>query len=168
MGPFVFLPQVNLVVCTQCMYCVIVAHIDRHLRQPCHRRFYTQKQRCDIISEVLTIPDVIKDKAELQQWPWPPPSIDPIPYIKPPMQDGLGCNACPYVARQVKRIQKHYQERHEWVNERKRGRYTTKSLAAMSPVPWRSNVTCQRVFDWGHKSSWFEVSRGRAISEARA
>ncbi|KAL6405833.1 hypothetical protein AUP68_10972 [Ilyonectria robusta] len=68
MGPFVFLPQVNLVVCTQCMYCVIVAHIDRHLRQPCHRRLYTQKQRCDIISEVLTIPNGFRVRGVKLLW----------------------------------------------------------------------------------------------------
>ncbi|KAL6405859.1 hypothetical protein AUP68_10999 [Ilyonectria robusta] len=65
MGPFVFLPQVNLVVYTHCRYCVIVAHIDRHLRQPYYRRAYTGKQQCDIISKALTIPNIIKDKAEL-------------------------------------------------------------------------------------------------------
>ncbi|KAH7142951.1 hypothetical protein B0J13DRAFT_636782 [Dactylonectria estremocensis] len=163
-GPFVHLAQLDLVVCTQCKCGDLAAQVNSHLLHPRHRRNFTQKQRHNIKTQVLNIPGIIKDPASLLQWTLPFPDTDPIPYIKPPMSDGLGCNACLYVVRGIQRMQEHCRDDHGWVNDWKRGGRVKQRAQQERLVPWRSNVRCQRIFEWGYRSCWFEVGRDRADS----
>lgn len=163
-GPFVHLAQLDLVVCTQCMCGVLAAHVNSHLLHSRHRRNFTQKQRHNIKTQILNIPGIIKDQTSLLQWTLPSPDTDPIPYIKPPMSDGLGCNICLYVVRNIRGILEHYRDDHGWVNDWKRGGRVKQRAQQERLVPWRSNVRCQRIFEWGYRSCGFEVGRDRVDS----
>lgn len=115
------------------------------------------KRACEIVQ---AIPGIIRNQTALRKWTVPPPTTAPIPLIAPPEGDGLACQRCPYVARQIFSIQEHCRKENGWINERRRGRCTKKWAAKERSVPWRTGVRCQRFFRSRVASGWFEVGRG--------
>ncbi|KAH7109812.1 hypothetical protein EDB81DRAFT_927725, partial [Dactylonectria macrodidyma] len=155
MEPFVHLPEYPFVICKPCAAAFVADEVISHLQAQ-----HTVGSAAQQIHKIVqAIPGIIHNQKELQQWSVPPPTTAPIPIIPPPMHDGFGCNRCPYVARQIQRIQQHCRDEHGWVNDRKRGRRTKAKEAAMAPVPWKTGVQCQRFFRARVASSWFEVGR---------
>ncbi|KJZ71002.1 hypothetical protein HIM_09613 [Hirsutella minnesotensis 3608] len=163
-SPFVYSSQLNLVVCIDCKVAIVAMEAKGHLNHLRHRRIFAPSQRNDILDRILSIPDIIKDQAELQQRVPPLPSTNPIPYIKPPMHDGLGCNQCPYVVRDIRRMQEHCRTEHSWVNDwKKGGDVARRAREQRESRPWRTGVSCQRLCNWGYGNRWFEVSRPEGI-----
>ncbi|KAH8648880.1 hypothetical protein BGZ61DRAFT_42838, partial [Ilyonectria robusta] len=158
MEPFIYLPEYPFVICQACRVACVGNEVTRHITSK-HAGSPASVKLKEIQAAVEVIPGIIRNQKELKDWLVPPPTTAPIPHIPPPKEDGLGCNQCPYVARQIKRMQQHCRDKHGWVNNRKRGRYTNTSEAAIPPVPWRTGVQCQRFFRNRVASSWFEVGR---------
>ncbi|KAF6525709.1 hypothetical protein HZS61_011504 [Fusarium oxysporum f. sp. conglutinans] len=93
MEPFVHLPEYPFAICQKCKVGFITSEVANHLKRK-HGNI-SQKERQRIKQAVATCEGVAKDQAELQGWILPPPTISPNPYIKPPQEDGLGCDDCP-------------------------------------------------------------------------
>ncbi|EXA28835.1 hypothetical protein FOVG_19585 [Fusarium oxysporum f. sp. pisi HDV247] len=123
-------------------------------------------ERHEVIQAIQAIPDIIQDQAGLQAFPFPPPTTKPIPFIAPPV-GRIACNECPYNVKAIKDIQKHYTEKHKWVNDRRRGRSSKEIEARERQVPWRTGIPCQRFFPGRAASRWFEVNRGCEEEGAR-
>ncbi|WKT53603.1 Protein of unknown function DUF3505 [Fusarium oxysporum f. sp. vasinfectum] len=158
-GPFVHLAKLNLVICLNCKTAVLARHVKAHLVDALHRQYFTLKERRKISNQILEIPNIIKDMDDLQHWKFPSPSAESIPYLEPPLHGGLGCNSCPHVGSDLRRIREHYRKDHSDVLE-------ADSLVDLSRQGqhshlWRNNVTYQRMFRCGQKSSWFEVDRAK-------
>jgi Orsellinic acid/F9775 biosynthesis cluster protein D len=141
MEPFVHVPECPFVICKRCKIGLVanevINHVKRHADISCQRGSAIDQMAKDM-------PDIAKDQAGLQQWKLPAPDIDPIPYIEPPVQDGLGCNACPYVVRDVRQMQRHCRIEHGWVNDwKKGGNVAQRARRVRPPCPWRTGVRCQ-------------------------
>jgi hypothetical protein len=158
-GPFVHLAELNLVICLDCKTAVLARQVKIHLVDPLHRQHFTLKERRDISDQILEIPNIIKDADDLQNWKFPSPDVEPIPYLEPPLHGGLGCNSCPHIGRDLRRIREHYRRDHSDVLEANNS-VDLSRLGQQSHL-WRNNVTYQRMFRSGQKSSWFEVGRVR-------
>jgi hypothetical protein len=158
-GPFVHLVELNLVICLDCKTAVLARQVKTHLVDPLHRQHFTLKERRDISNQILEIPNIIKDADDLQNWKFPSPDAEPIPYLEPPLHGGLGCNSCPHIGRDLRRIREHYRRDHSDVLEA----YNSVDLSKLGQQShlWRNNVTYQRMFKSGQRSSWFEVARIR-------
>lgn len=104
-----------------------------------------------IIDTVQQIPGLIQDQAQLAQYTLPDRQRA-IPHIQAPKQDGLRCKACPYVVREVRRMQQHCREQHGWQNDWRRGSHKKAEPPKRHPSPWTENVWCQRLFAGGGAS----------------
>ena len=124
-----------------------------------HRQHFTLKERRNISNQILEIPSIIKDVDDLQNWKFPSPDAEPIPYLEPPLHGGLGCNSCSHIGRDLRRIREHYRRDHSDVLEANNS-VDLSRLGQQSHL-WRNNVTYQCMFGSGQKSSWFEVGRVR-------
>ncbi|KAG6996471.1 hypothetical protein FocnCong_v014856 [Fusarium oxysporum f. sp. conglutinans] len=159
-GPFVHIVELNLVICLDCKTAILAKQVKAHLVDPLHRQHLTLKERRNISNQILEIPNILKDTDDLQHWKFPPPEAEPIPYLEPPLHNGLGCNSCRYIGRDLRRIREHYRQEHSDVLER--GNPVDLSRLDQQSDLWRNDVTYQRMFRGGQKSSWFEVSRAEA------
>lgn len=79
-------------------------------------------ERCKIVSAVKSINKIIRRQADLENFKFPPPTIEPILYLEPPRSKSMKCRACPHIACQIQKIQAHCHEKHGWINPRKKGR----------------------------------------------
>ncbi|KAL3595891.1 hypothetical protein FPOAC2_10261 [Fusarium poae] len=156
-GPFVHFAELNLVICLDCKTAVLARQVKTHLVDPLHRQHFTLKERRNISNQILEIPSIIKDVDDLQNWKFPSPDTEPIPYLEPPLHGGLGCNSCPHIGRDLRRIREHYRKDHIDVLEA--NNLVDLSMLGQQSHLWRNNVTYQRMFRRGPKSSWFEVGR---------
>ncbi|KAH7111676.1 hypothetical protein B0J13DRAFT_659876, partial [Dactylonectria estremocensis] len=115
LGPFVHLPQYNVVVCRLCRYAVVAKEIPSHLlHQIVHQRQFTSQERQDIKGRIEAIPGILKTQEALQDFQYPPTNTPVIPFIEPPRPDGMQCIECSRVFRQKRRIQQHCREEHGW------------------------------------------------------
>ncbi|KAF4473075.1 ATP-dependent DNA helicase Q1 [Fusarium albosuccineum] len=165
MEPFVHSPEYPFVICKRCKVGFVTSEVVNHLKTK--HGHIDKKERQRIKQAVAACDGVSKDQAELRGWVLPPPTIGPNPYIKAPQQDGLGCNHCIYVVREVRRIREHCRDQHGWINSRKKGGRHRAGPQAQ-PVPWRSGVQCQQVCHWGHGRRWFEVGRPESDTQRQA
>ncbi|KAK2469353.1 hypothetical protein H9L39_19070 [Fusarium oxysporum f. sp. albedinis] len=117
-GPFVHVVELNLVICLDCETAILARQVKAHLVDPLHRQHLTLKERRNISNQILEIPNILKDTDDLQHWKFPPPEAEPIPYLEPPLHNGLGCNSCRYIGRDLRRIREHYRQEHSDVLER--------------------------------------------------
>ncbi|KAJ4194612.1 hypothetical protein NW759_016497 [Fusarium solani] len=156
--PFIYLDEYPFVICKSCSIGIIASEVMNHLKSK-HSQI-DRKDRKRINAAIMTMDGVAKDQAELRCWALPPPTTGPIVYIKPPKNDGLGCQHCPYVVRDTVQIRKHYREQHGLTNGPKRTGSTRRGTRReQDPVPWRVGVQCQRICHWGYGNRWFEVGR---------
>ncbi|KAL9572228.1 hypothetical protein ACKAV7_003641 [Fusarium commune] len=156
MEPFVYLPEFPVIICKSCQFACVAKEADSHLRV---QHSMPAAERHIIIQAIQAIPNIIQDQAGLQAFPFPPPTTKPIPFIAPPVSR-IACDECPYNVKAIKDIQKHYKEKHKWVNDRRRGRSSREIEARERQVPWRTGIQCQRFFPGRAASRWFEVNRG--------
>lgn len=158
MDPFVHLAEFFLVVCTRCQFACVADEVQSHLRD--RHPEVSAERRARIAEAVVSIPNIIRSQEDLARLPYPTPTHAPIPYIKPPQTNGLGCKECSFVVRTKTRIKKHCREDHGWQNPNKRGR-TRKPKDAKEPEgPWAEGIQCQQFFPSRGGRRWFEVGRG--------
>ncbi|KJK87120.1 hypothetical protein H633G_09028 [Metarhizium anisopliae BRIP 53284] len=165
--PFILLESYRLVVCRRCQFAVVSNEVYSHLRVR-HQDIPVPKRR-KIAKAIAICPNIIQDQAGLVDFPFPSPTISYIPHLAPPHRDGLKCRQCPYIARQLQKIQAHCRTHHGWVNKRTAGRPDLKRrrspsdgpgmTEAQAGLPWRENVACQRFFPSRLASGWFEIGR---------
>lgn len=104
LGPFTFLHKYRTFVYRNCEFAVLVNEVSSHLvKRP---QKITPTERRNIVRDTADLPDARRIQADLQGFCFPPPTIDCVPYLAPPETDGLKCHECPYIARQVQKIQK--------------------------------------------------------------
>lgn len=162
-GPFVYLEQLSLVVCSICKYAVLADGIRNHLLHRRHQYSLSAGEKTKIISIVSTIPRILKKQDDLLGFRFPPPETKPLPFIEAPKHDGLRCNNCGYVTRQIGNMQKHCRQKHRWQNDWTKGGNVKRKAELPRDLPWTTGVSCQRLFDHGRASSWFEVGKELAI-----
>ncbi|PNP50596.1 hypothetical protein FNYG_15951 [Fusarium nygamai] len=162
MDPFVYhSPAFPFPICTKCGYACVANEVLAHLKN--NHASITKFEARQVQEAVNTIPGVIKNQAELEKWEPPSPTIERIPYISPPKDDGKGCNECKYVGSDDRRISDHYKVEHGFVGGRKRGRYAGR--ITITEKPWREGVRYQRLFRSRAKSGFIEVERGIEVRE---
>ena len=161
--PFVFLQRYRLAVCEKCGVAVLAKEVITHLRE--RHRDVPVPRRQQIAASVEGWPNVIQDQAGLVGFLYPP-STSYIPRLAPPRTHGRKCWKCPYIARQLQKIQAHCRNYHGWVNGRGPGRSSLKrkrqpadALETLPELPRRENVACQRFFRSRNAIDWFEVDR---------
>ncbi|KAH6953953.1 hypothetical protein BKA56DRAFT_707727 [Ilyonectria sp. MPI-CAGE-AT-0026] len=158
MEPFMYLLQYRIVVCKICGFACVSDEVATHLQVRHHD--LPPAERHKVAEEIKKIPNIIRNQQGLSGFRFPPPTADPIPYLRSPEPDGLKCRQCPYIARQRQRIQAHCHKSHEWHNPNGRGRPSQNPPQPESEeLPWRSGVQCQRFFPSRAASGWFEIGR---------
>ena len=140
--PFIFLERYRLAVCEECGLAVLSKEVLSHLRA--RHRGIDVSRRHKIAEAVSSWPSVIQDQAGLRRFSFPPPTISYIAQLAAPKTDGLKCRKCPYIARQLQKIQGDCRDSHGWVNSRSAGQPGRKrkreSGETESELPWRENV----------------------------
>ncbi|KAK4155073.1 hypothetical protein C8A00DRAFT_42226 [Chaetomidium leptoderma] len=159
MEPFTHLTTYPFVICKTCGFACIADEVTTHLRK--HHDSVKAKDRAAIAALVGEIPGVVCNQAELRTFRFPPPTVEPIPFITPLETDGLRCDTCGYVTRRLRWIQEHCRKDHGWVNDWQKGGNVVKKAKQERAVPWTTGVRCQRFFRSRAASQWFEVGRAR-------
>ncbi|EWY79398.1 hypothetical protein FOYG_17443 [Fusarium oxysporum NRRL 32931] len=162
-GPFIYLEQLRLVVCNVCRYAVLADGIRNHLLHRRHQYSLSAAEKKEIICTVSSIPGILKQQDDLLNFPFPPPETKPLPFIEAPKHDGLRCNECGYVTRQTGNMQKHCRKKHGWQNDWTKGGNVKQKSELPRDLPWTSGVSCQRLFNHGRASNWFEVGKETVI-----
>ena len=137
--PVIFLERYRLAVCEECGLAVLSKEVLGHLRA--QHRGIDVSRRHKIAEAVSSWPSVIQDQAGLRGFSFPPPTISYIPQLAAPKTDGLKCHKCPYIARQLQKIQGHRRDSHGWINSRSAGQTGCKrkreSGETDSELPWQ-------------------------------
>ena len=155
MEPFTVLEPYKVLVCTPCRHGCTVEEINTHLRSK--HRYFSISERNAIVRATQQSTGRFKNQAELEFFVLPQSPIPAVPELAGPYLDGLKCDQCSYIARQIQLIQKHCRIIHGWSNPRTRGRNTAEKASLMPGNPWRSGVPSQRFFPSRRASGWFEV-----------
>lgn len=165
MNPFVHLPEYHVIVCSgqKCKYAVLPVHINSHLGSPHHN--YNREQRDQVIREIQQIPELIQDVRGLATFQFPAPTSPAVSELQAVMPNGLQCRSCSYICQTERRMRAHCTDKHQWKNERKKGRPSYKKRQLEPTRPWVSGVHCQQFFVHGPKSQLFEVMRGEGVEE---
>jgi hypothetical protein len=153
-GPLDFLAAYGVLVCRECRYACPTDEAATHLRAR-HRRL-SATYRSGVVRAVQSLPARYRRQADLASFTLPAQPVPAIPQLDGPFPDGLKCRACPYVARQVRRIQEHCRTVHGWANPQRRGR-PVQAAGGDNTLPWHMGVWCQRFFPSRLASGWFEV-----------
>lgn len=165
-GPFTFLPDYKVLVCRLCAFAVLVDEVGTHLQK--RHRDINSKERWAVINRAAELQGARRNQGDLLGFQFPPPTIDYVPYLAPPREDGLKCRECTYISRQIQKIKEHCKTKHKWKNARGPGRPESKRkmtaqgellVADDSVLLWREGVRCQRFFLSRYASGWFEVGR---------
>ncbi|KAH8799326.1 hypothetical protein F5884DRAFT_869058 [Xylogone sp. PMI_703] len=171
MKEYVHLPEFPVIICTMCKYGVVRDHIEAHFTGESHKKLGKAK-RAELVAEIARIDGLISNEAELEQreFPFPPPTSALILALGEPQTNGLRCtfrldNAeCGYICCSLRYMRKHELKAHGWKSERKGGRPRKDGTSTTVDVPWTAGVHCQRFFNHGPKSRYFEV---RPVAETR-
>ncbi|KAJ3454446.1 hypothetical protein MRS44_018340 [Fusarium solani] len=160
MEPFIYLETYRIPVCKKCEFACVSNEVPTHL-QTRHRDIPPTERRR--VAEVIgSIPGVIKDQSGLEEFQFPPPTINEVPFLTPPKPDGLKCRKCPYIVKHLKKIKAHCHGCQHWKNPKSRGRPRQIGSELEVELPWREEVLCQRFFPSRRASGWFEVGRKTA------
>jgi hypothetical protein len=166
-SPFVQLRGYPFVVCTTCEFPCVGGQVATHLRK--YHATIPSDKRQKITKDIQAIPGIVVNQADLVGFQYPPPTVDPIPFIARPRKDGLRCNECSFIVRTYQGIQRHCRERHGWVNDWQKGGDVAKRAKQQRVCPWTTGVRCQRFFRSHAASQWFEVGRhseGQHVADA--
>ena len=157
------MPEFRVLICSKCQYAVLPSEIDTHFqKKPTHGLNKTSRQR--IVQAVGRIPRLIQDQKELKEFGFvfPPPTAPAIPELGEPRKDGLKCpfdkpngKPCTFIVRYSQRIREHCREVHQQGQPKQNG--PPRKEHRSPKVPWEEKVHCQRFFDHGLYSGFFEV-----------
>ncbi|KAF6805085.1 hypothetical protein CPLU01_16012 [Colletotrichum plurivorum] len=162
--PFVVDAEFSVAICQKCRYAVVSDEVLAHLRN--HHRRIKVAERKRIIERIQSVRGIIRSQTELQSFPYPDATVEPIAHIAPPQADGLRCQACRYACRRVRNMQEHCRVEHGWKNEWQKGGNVRSKARAARAMPWTTDVLCQRFFPSRAGSRWFEVGRGQGAATA--
>lgn len=165
MEPFVYLERYRVSVCQKCRFACVSDEVPTHLQT--QHQDITPAQRHKVARDIARIPGIIKDQLGLQDFQFPPPTISEIPFLIPPKPDGLKCRKCPYIAKQEKKIHKHFRTCHGWQNPQSRGRPKKGDIDLAPERLWIEHVPCQRFFLSRAASGQFEVGRKMAAYKGK-
>lgn len=155
--PFVVDWQFRVVICLECHFACVGQEIATHLHHADHVK-RSLRQRQNIASAIQKLP-ILQTQSDLQGFSFPLPTDVAHPQLQEPKNDGLACRSCGYISRHIQQMQSHQRTDHGWINPRDRGRSSVAStLLDQQPLPWRTNVACQRFFRSRAASHWFEVT----------
>ena len=159
-APLVISSEIPFITCGRCKVIVLVVEIYAHL----HKQHKIKPRKARLIeAKAQAIPGVIQHQDDLRMWNTPPPTNDAVPELGQPASDGLSCDECQFIIRDIKGMQRHFKA-HGWVNPRRKGGNGAARSSRPQEVPWRTNVRCQRLGRSRHSNQWFEVERGQDIS----
>ena len=158
MEPFIYLEQYLLVICTECIFACLGDKIPTHLHT--RHRDIGRERRQEIIEAVRQIPRLLRRQADLANLQVPDPEGPAIAQLAAPRTDGLGREQCPYVIRQVRKMQDHCHTEHSWQTDWVKGGHIKRKAQAKRVFPWREGVRCQQWFPSRAGRRWFEVERG--------
>ncbi|KAL4861596.1 hypothetical protein BDV12DRAFT_207891 [Aspergillus spectabilis] len=160
MDLFTYNPTYRVWICTPCGYAICPPHLTTHLakKHQEHPSAATSPLRQIILDQII-------------QRPWLNPSNEPCPVptlSSPPIEGltlfrGLGCPHCPYVARSVRSMAKHYQKTHGVPGNTRAGR---RPRGYHPHYPWRP-LHCQRFFPTAAGSSFFVVESRTSLDGNR-
>ncbi|KAH7232460.1 hypothetical protein B0J15DRAFT_455425 [Fusarium solani] len=105
MEPFVYLERYRVPICKDCHFACVSNEVPAHLQT--RHRHMTPAERQEVAGNIARIPGIIRDQSGLDEFRFPPPTINEIPFLVPPKSDGLKCRKCPYIAKQIQKIQAH-------------------------------------------------------------
>lgn len=148
----------SLLACKECRYAILPSSINYHFRRSPHQ--LSSGIRAEIFRESSKYASLIRDIIALESLSIP----TSISYFYPELTlytDGLACQECFYIVRNIKVIQKHYIDTHQWINPRGRGGNTRVSTIE---TPWKSDIPCQRFFHSPPGHSYFRVNPNRPYS----
>ncbi|KAK4446078.1 hypothetical protein QBC34DRAFT_153287 [Podospora aff. communis PSN243] len=156
MHPFVVPDTYGLLICQVCQYAVVVRQASGHLRTK-HRTIPASEQKA-ILRTIQHLP-VMQSNDERIVYQLPAEPVQPLPCLKGPYEDGYACTTlgCMYIVRGLRTIQEHCRVKHGWVNPNEKGGDHKKRAQIPASTEWRTNVRCQRFFESGVKSTYFEV-----------
>ncbi|KAL6716774.1 hypothetical protein ACLMJK_004686 [Lecanora helva] len=149
----------GLLACTKCKYSILPTRISSHFKGSPHQ--LSPNERRKVAEDISIISGIFRDLEDLEKLRIP----SSFPYFFPELvlfSDGLACQDCPYITRGSKQIIDHYTKIHSWENPRKKGGKQRK----IKNFSWKSNISYQRFFPSGQKSSLFRVNPNRAFYEA--
>jgi superfamily II DNA helicase RecQ/uncharacterized C2H2 Zn-finger protein len=169
MHSFIHLPEYPVVICKECKVAMSIEGIYTHLTGEKHKNVAPEERR-RIMAKFSEIPGIIQDETGLREFQFPPPTTKAISVLQDAQTDGMRCKKCPYISRQRQGIHKHCRSVHGWENPRQRGRESRvkrreRIERGEKDLPWVPGVRCQRFFNHGYNSRWFEVDREEQIDE---
>lgn len=168
-------PEYRVIICKKCHFSPVPDQVSTHLRTQ-HPRT-TSEQRSRIVETVQKLPNLAWIESQVRY----PRSFDkPIPHL-PVYFDGLRCSKkeggrgrCRYVCRTARGIRGHCEDKHQWVNQQKRGGNSRQKQMHPANKVWKCNRACQRFFKTGSWQRYFEVAAakpsidGREVNESKA
>ena len=154
---FTHFSEFKVVVCQRCMHAVIPSQISSHLTRK--HPSTTPQVRREIVTDVEGLHDVA---TALDQVSYPEPTSEPVAGL-PVYSDGFQCD-CGYICHRIDTIQRHCRNVHGWTNARRPGRPTAHGSVDghQAEVPWVSDVSYQRFFEFRQWAKAFRVTPGVA------
>ncbi|KAH7126561.1 hypothetical protein B0J13DRAFT_454688, partial [Dactylonectria estremocensis] len=99
---FIYIPEFPIIIYKVCKYRYIANAVRRHLEYI--HTIISAEEVNTIVKKIDAIPELIRIRNGLDKFPFPLPTIKPIPYIKAPKTNGLGCNKCSYIIQDQRNI----------------------------------------------------------------
>ncbi|KAK4158666.1 hypothetical protein QBC43DRAFT_328580 [Cladorrhinum sp. PSN259] len=112
-----------------------------HLRSK-HRYLSAAEMKVIVRTTQQTNTGIFRNQADLELFILPQRPVPAVPELAGPYFDGLKCDQCSYIARQVRLIQEHCRIIHGWSNPRTRGGNAVQKARLTPGNPWRSGVPC--------------------------
>lgn len=146
---FEYIPAHRIAVCRTHQQGIVKSQLGAHLNKK-HQE-YVWRTRKKIV-------EAAQEEASLQQWAsdldqivYPSPETTPLPHL-PVYHDGLQCQECGYINRNVLRIREHCRDAHEW-----RDAHTARGRPSDTQRMW-TNVSCQKLHSTNKMGRLFQVS----------
>ena len=150
----------QLIVCKSCRHAIWSDQIQRHYQGFNHK--WKKSAAIALTTAIQSWIGMIQYSIELTV----PKQIEKPISSLPLHKDGLLCQInparCQYVCRNVKWMKTHCKQKHDWVQQARKGNVSRGGTERQKPTPWMA-VQCQRFFVQGPASQYFVV--GQPISE---
>ena len=146
----------QLIVCKQCRYAIWSKQIQKHYQGSQHR--WKKQAASELAAAVQSWSDVMQYPIELTMLHQVETTISSLSLH----DDGLLCQVnpdiCQYVCRNVKWMKTHCKQKHDWVQQVRKGNVSRGSRERQKLTPWMI-VQCQRFFVQGSTSQYFIVGQ---------